>query len=64
MVLADFFSVILITYMATQITTVALRMSYVYLVAALFSVWCFIDVLNYSNAQRIFPYESWLAFLL
>lgn len=64
MVMADLFSILLIAYMVTRIRTVAFKMTYVYLITILFSVWCYVDVLNYSNANRLFHYETWLKFAL
>jgi len=64
MVMADLFSIMLIAYMVTRIRTFAFKMTYVYVITILFSTWCYIDVLNYSNAHRIFQYETWLKFAL
>jgi hypothetical protein len=64
MVLADFFSIMLISYMFSKLNSFYLRIFLICIVAFLFSMWCFLDVRNYITAQRIIEYESWFKFLI
>jgi len=64
MVMADFFSILLIAYMLSRITTMAVKMAYIYAITIMFSTWCWLDVGNVASADRITEYESWLKFLL